>query len=87
MWPEWGSNNSSENPNGLRANSPIHQATGARLKAADQYFAHAFASNWQLPFFTQWNGEIGSRNYFMINFHDSYVAKLSWHLRKLEQMY
>ena len=29
IWPEQGSNHSSEKPNGLRVNSPIHQATGA----------------------------------------------------------
>ena len=28
MWPELGSNQSGEKPNGLRVNSPIHQATG-----------------------------------------------------------
>ena len=30
IWPELGSNHSGEKPNGLRVNSLIHQATGAR---------------------------------------------------------
>ena len=30
MWPERGSNHSGEKPNGLRVNSPIHSAMGAR---------------------------------------------------------
>ena len=29
IWPERGSNHRGEKPNGLRVNSPIHQATGA----------------------------------------------------------
>ena len=32
--------------------------------------AHAFASNWQLPFLNQRKGENGHRNYFMTNLHE-----------------
>ena len=32
IWPELGSNHSGEKPNGLRVNSLIHQATGARSR-------------------------------------------------------
>ena len=35
IWPELGSNHSGEKPNGLRVNSLIHQATGARMVQVD----------------------------------------------------
>ena len=35
MWPKRSSNHSGEKPNGLRVNSPIHQATGARSPFID----------------------------------------------------
>ena len=36
------------------------------LQAVNQYFAHSFARNWQLPFLHQWKAENGRRKYFMI---------------------
>ena len=33
----------------------------------NQYCAHFFARNWQLPFLNRWKGENDSRKYFMIN--------------------
>ena len=32
--------------------------------------AHSFASNWQLPFLNQREGENSRRNYFMTNLHE-----------------
>ena len=37
MWPEQGSNHSSEKPNGLKVNSPIHKAMGARYFSMKAY--------------------------------------------------
>ena len=39
------------------------------LKAVNQYCAHSFARNWQLPFLNQWKGKNDRRKYFMINRH------------------
>ena len=36
----------------------------------NQYCAHSFARNWQLPFFNQRKGENDRRKYFMINLHE-----------------
>ena len=36
----------------------------------NQYCAHSFARNWQLPFLNQWKGENDRRKYFMINLHE-----------------
>ena len=45
---------------------PHFQWAGLVLLAVDQYCAHSFARNWQLPFLNQWNGENDRRNYFLI---------------------
>ena len=42
---------------------------GLVLKAVNQYCAHSFARNWQLPFLNQWKGENDHRKYFIINLH------------------
>ena len=44
--------------------------TGLVLKAVNQYCAHSFARNWQLPFLNQWKGENDCGKYFMINLHE-----------------
>ena len=36
----------------------------------NQYCAHSFARNWQLPFLNQRKGENDRRKYFMINLHE-----------------
>ena len=36
----------------------------------NQYCAHSFARNWQLPFLYQRKGENDRRQYFMINLHE-----------------
>ena len=36
----------------------------------NQYCAHSFARNWQLPFLNQQKGENDRRKYFMINLHE-----------------
>ena len=36
----------------------------------NQYRAHSFARNWQLPFLDQRKGENDRRKYFMINLHE-----------------
>ena len=36
----------------------------------NQYCAHSFARNWQVPFFNQRKGENDHRKYFMINLHE-----------------
>ena len=43
---------------------------GLVLYAVNQYCAHSFARNWQLPFFNQQKGENDRRKYFMINLHE-----------------
>ena len=37
--------------------------------AVNQYCAHSFTKNWQLPFLDQRKGENDHRKYFMINLH------------------
>ena len=43
---------------------------GLVLLAVNQYCAHSFARNWQMPFLNQWKGENDHRKYFMINLHE-----------------
>ena len=43
---------------------------GLVLQAVNQYCAHSFARNWQLPFLNQRKGENDRRKYFMINLHE-----------------
>ena len=43
----------------------------------NQYCAHSFARNWQLPFLKQQKGEDGRRKYFMINLHDR-MLPIQW---------
>ena len=38
--------------------------------SGNQYCAHSFARNWQLPFLNQRKGENDHRKYFMINLHE-----------------
>ena len=38
--------------------------------AVNQYCAHSFARNWQLPFLNQRKGENDRRKYFMISLHE-----------------
>ena len=40
------------------------------LARFNQYCAHSFARNWQLPFLNQRKGENDRRKYFMINLHE-----------------
>ena len=40
------------------------------LSSCNQYCAHSFARNWQLPFFNQWKGENDRSKYFVINLHE-----------------
>ena len=43
---------------------------GLVLYAVNQYCAHSFARNWQLPFLNQRKGENDRRKYFMINLYE-----------------
>ena len=45
---------------------------GLVLYAINQYCAHSFTRNWQLPFLNQWKGEndLVLRKYFMISLHE-----------------
>ena len=43
---------------------------GLVLLAVNQYCAHSFARNWQLPFLNQWKGENDRRKYFMISLRE-----------------
>ena len=43
---------------------------GLVLQAVNQYCAHSFNRNWQLPFLNQRKGENDRRKYFMINLHE-----------------
>ena len=43
---------------------------GLVLLAVNQYCAHSFARNWQLPFLNQRKGENDRRKYFTINLHE-----------------
>ena len=36
----------------------------------NQYWAHSFTRNWQLPFLNHWKEENDRRKYFMINLHE-----------------
>ena len=49
---------------------------GLVLKAVDQYCAHSFARNWQLPFLNQQKGENDRRKNFMIKSPQKNVANL-----------
>ena len=42
----------------------------------NQYCAHSFARNWQLPFLNQWKGQNDHRKYFMIKSPQKNVANL-----------
>ena len=48
---------------------PHHIFTGQALSLFNQYCAHSFARNWQLPFLNQQKRENDHRKYFMINLH------------------
>ena len=50
--------------------SPHRYRTSLVLQAVNQYCAHSFARNWQLPFLNQRKGENDRRKYFMINLHE-----------------
>ena len=41
---------------------------------------HTFASNWQLPFLNQQDGDNDHRNEFIANLHGSYEAELEFEL-------
>ena len=43
---------------------------GLVLYAVNQYCAHSFARNWQLPFLNHRKGENDRRKYFTINLHE-----------------
>ena len=43
--------------------------TSLLLQAVNQYCAHSFARNWQLPFLNQWRGQNDRRKYSMSNLH------------------
>ena len=43
----------------------------------NQYCAHSFARNWQLPFLNQRKGENDRRKYFMINLHERMLPTLA----------
>ena len=54
-------------PNGVMSSAvslPNHTFTG---QSVNQYCAHSFARNWQLPFSNQRKGENDRKKYFMIN--------------------
>ena len=43
----------------------------------NQYCAHSFTRNWQLPFLNQWKGENDRRKYFMIKLLTKECCQLS----------
>ena len=43
----------------------------------NQYCAHSFTRNWQLPFLNQWKGENDRRKYFMINLQERMLPTLA----------
>ena len=49
---------------------PNHTLLGRLSQAVNQYCAHSFARNRQLPFLNQRKGENDRRKYFMINLHE-----------------
>ena len=49
----------------------------------NQYCAHSFARNWQLPFLNQRKGENDRRKYFMINLHERILTCMNPDLNKL----
>ena len=57
---------------------------GKLSSAVNQYCAHTFTCNWQLPFLNQRKGENDYRNDFIINLHESYVAELRFKLLSLK---
>ena len=50
--------------------SPYVHWASLVLQAVNQYCAHSFTRNWQLPFLNQWKGENDRRKYFIINLHE-----------------
>ena len=50
--------------------SPHVYWAGLVIQAVNQYCAHSFARNWQLPFLNQRKGENDRRKYFMINLRE-----------------
>ena len=60
-------------PNGVMSSAvslPNHMFTEqAVLETVNQYCAHSFTRNWQLPFLNQRKEENDRRKYFMINLH------------------
>ena len=60
-------------PNGVMSSAvslPNVYWAGLVLWAVNQYCAHSFARNWQLPFLNQRKRENERRKYFMINPHE-----------------
>ena len=55
---------------GSQFTKPHAYWAGLVLQAVNQYCAHSFARNWQLPFLNQRKGENDRRKYFMINLHE-----------------
>ena len=68
-------------PNGVMSSTvslPNHVYwAGLVLYAVNQYCAHSFARNRQLPFLNQRKGENDRRIYFMINLHERMLPTLA----------
>ena len=55
---------------------PYVYLAGLVLQAVNQYSAHSFARNWQLPFLNKQKRENDRRKYFMVNLHERML--LTW---------
>ena len=61
------------NPMGL-----CRMLSGIVLLVVNQYCAHSFARNWQLPFLNQWKGENDRRKHFVIKSPWKNLADFFW---------
>ena len=69
-----------------QATSPYIYWADLVLYAINQYCAHSFARNWQLPFLNLQKGENDQRRYFMINLHERTIRVKDSVLGLNEQM-